>query len=127
MDEALSTDHSRLIPAGPDAPATALCPDCKQPVKLRRHQSTYYWRHVRVPRGGCTLSPVAAKPVANGDERDDRRDEADLLVEVAEQLKRSLHGFQGETHCLTLADVREMLENALAIARVRLVTYAKSA
>ena len=123
MDEALSTDHSRLIPAGPDAPATALCPACKQPVKLRRHQSTYYWRHVRVPRGGCTLSPVAAKPVVNGDERD----EADLLVEVAEQLKRSLHGFQGETHCLTLADVREMLENALALARVRLVIHAKSA
>jgi hypothetical protein len=51
----------------PDTPAAALCPDCKQPVKLRKRQGTYHWRHVRVPRNGCTLLPLAAGPIADSD------------------------------------------------------------
>ena len=45
----------------------------------------------------------------------------DTLMEVAEQLRRQLYGWQRETRLLTLGNVREMLETALAMARASLV------
>jgi hypothetical protein len=45
--------NSQLIPATPDAPVVATCPNCGGQVKLRNRQGTYFWRHVELPRDGC--------------------------------------------------------------------------
>ncbi len=40
--------------AEPSAPQTATCPGCGGLVELRRREEKYFWRHRRVPAGGCS-------------------------------------------------------------------------
>lgn len=63
MKRALVND--RLTPATPDAPALAACPRCRSVVKLRRRQGTFFWQHVRLPRGGCRVRRPADKMPAH--------------------------------------------------------------
>lgn len=45
--------NGQLIPAAPDAPTTAACPNCGSTVALRVRKDTFFWRHVQLPRDGC--------------------------------------------------------------------------
>jgi FtsZ-binding cell division protein ZapB len=54
-------------------------------------------------------------------DQDNRMGDDDLLVEVAEQLRQRIHGWQEATHLLGLGEVRDMLEAALVTTRARLV------
>jgi len=51
MQIALVDDE--LIFAAPNTLKTATCPSCESVVELRCREGTYFWRHRRVPRGGC--------------------------------------------------------------------------
>jgi hypothetical protein len=51
MKQALVDDQ--LVVAAAGAPATAICPRCEGVVELRDRQGTYFWRHVKLPQGGC--------------------------------------------------------------------------
>ena len=58
--------NGRLVSAGPDAPAEAVCPSCGEVVRKRRRrksdgQVTYFYRHVIGVGDEC---PLRYRPVA---------------------------------------------------------------
>ncbi len=51
--------------AEPSAPQTATCPSCGGTVKLRCRTGTYFWRHERILKSGC--SARRGQPLSNED------------------------------------------------------------
>ena len=89
MKQALVNDQLTL--ANADAPATATCSNCGRAVKLRIRQGTYFWRHMQLPPGGCslqgatnlTLVPADAERGVSADApRRRTRQIGDLVVEL---------------------------------------------
>ena len=93
MEKALSNDQPN--PADPDVPTILTCPCC-----------------------GTVMVNFDLTATEFGE---DFEMVGDVLVEVAEQLRRQLHGRQEKTNYLNLADVREMLESALVAAQAGVV------
>ncbi len=83
---------NQLTIAEANAPKTATCPGCGGIVTLRSRQGKYFWRHQRVPPGGCSAKR----------DQHPSSDESKALDAIARKCGGTVFGLRaGETLTLT--------------------------